>query len=454
MSLACLIPTFLLYLYMMTPLASFNTQGLCSQDHCKSAFNFLLSNHLDIILLQETLWTVDMEMQTNHEWNGNIFYSYSSNTARGVAILVHSRLNAHIIETKGDNEGCIINIMIDFDDHTISTINIYAPSTDTGRQIFFSIIDKFIKNRHENKLSGDFNCIANARLDTLGGDLNRCRLVASTLETICYQHNLPDIWCKQNKDKRCFTWTGRHPSDDSYISTCINKFYITRSLNLFIADVFIKLYPFSDHYYMLLSLFFDEIKQGPGYWHFNNDLLSDANFLTEIQEFWNEWSEKIDDFANPLIWGNKTIQYFKRIAIRRAKLRNKQQRHKRTQLEQKLEKLKEKLVSGNLCDIENYLLAKETLKQLREKETEGIKLQAKAQYTEEGERSTKYFSLQKNRQADQTITHLTKDNLDTTSDTKCLLAETQSFYRKLFAEEPYDKPAQDQFLGDYSQTNR
>ena len=108
-----------------------------------------------------------MEMVINREWSGDIFYSHGTNTARGVAILVSSRLNASILETKGDNEERIINMTIEIDDHNINIINIYAPSTDTERQTFFSIIGEFVSDGQENIIAGDFNCIFNARLDSL-----------------------------------------------------------------------------------------------------------------------------------------------------------------------------------------------------------------------------------------------------------------------------------------------
>ena len=53
-------------------------------------------------------------------------------------------------------------------------------------------------------------------------------------------------------------------------------------------------------------------------------------------------------------------------------------------------------------DIEQYLLAKEKLKQLELKDLEAIKIRTKAQLLEKGEQSTQYsFSLEKSRKADQ-----------------------------------------------------
>ena len=64
------------------------------------------------------------------------------------------------------------------------------------------------------------------------------------------------------------------------------------------------------------------------------------------------------------------------------------------------------------------------MKDLDLKDLEAVKIRAKAQFLEEGERSTRYFySLEKSRRADQTIRVLTKENLDTVSESQDLLKE-------------------------------
>ena len=96
---------------------------------------------------------------------------------------------------------------------------------------------------------------------------------------------------------------------------------------------------------------------------------------------------------------------------------------------------------------EQYLLAKEKLKQLDLRDLEANKIRAKAQFSEDGERSTRYFfSLEKKRKAEQTISLLTKENMDTVKDMKGLLSETQPFYKELFSAQPCDEAAQNAFL--------
>ena len=257
---------------------------------------------------------------------------------------------------------------------------------------------------------------------------------------------MSDIWRDRNKDKRCFTWTARHSTNGTVIRTWIDKFLISNSLNQFVMDVSIKPFPHSDHESVCLTLNFDRIKRGPGYWHYNNDLLCNAAFESEINDFWSFWRQ-VRWSDGPLLWWDRAKQGFKNIAIRCAKILGKQKRHEKFQLERNLIKLKEKSNNGSTRDIENYLLAKEKLKQLELKDLEATKIRTKAQFLEEGERSTRYFySLEKCRKAEQSIRVLTKDNLDVVSEPQDLLKETHKFYKQLFTAQPSDAHVKNKFL--------
>ena len=271
----------------MTILASINTQGLRSQDRRTNAFTYFKKHRLDIIFLQETHWSVDIEMQIRREWRGEIVFNHGTNSARGVAILINPRLSHRITHTRRNNEGRILNILLELDDHTINIVNIYAPSTDNERNTFFSDLDDFISVDYDNIIGGDFNCISDVRLDKLGGDPNARQSAARTLQTMCSQNNLIDIWRDRHKDERNYTWTGRHPFNDTFIRTRIDKFLTSRTINHLITDTSIKPFAQSDHDYITLTLDFENVQRGPGYWHFNNDLIQDQAFIAEIEEFWN-----------------------------------------------------------------------------------------------------------------------------------------------------------------------
>ena len=93
----------------MTILASINTQGLRSQDRRTNAFTYFQKHRLDIIFLQKTHWSVDIEIQIRREWRGEIVFNHGTDSARGDAILSNSRLSHRIAHTRRDNERCILN---------------------------------------------------------------------------------------------------------------------------------------------------------------------------------------------------------------------------------------------------------------------------------------------------------------------------------------------------------
>ena len=122
---------------LMTILASVNGQGLRSPERRKTAFSFFNRSRFDIVLLQETHWTIDMETQVKREWQGDVFCTNGTNSARSVAVLISSHLECNVKETRSDNEGRVLNVLLGLDEHTINIVNVYAPNTDTQQRFFF-----------------------------------------------------------------------------------------------------------------------------------------------------------------------------------------------------------------------------------------------------------------------------------------------------------------------------
>lgn len=174
---------FFYLLVAMINLASLNLEGLRSSDRCKTPFLFFQHNRLDVILVQEMHWSVDIEMQIKREWDGEAIFNHGTSTARGVAVLIDQCLEYIVKQIKGDIEGRILNILLELEDHTFNIVNIYAPQTDRERPTFFAMLDKFISAEHDNILAGDFNCIAHQRLDKCGGNPNARQLAAATLQS-------------------------------------------------------------------------------------------------------------------------------------------------------------------------------------------------------------------------------------------------------------------------------
>ena len=118
-----------------------------------------------------------------------------------------------------DPHGRTIQTKIEHADRKFNLVNVYAPCTDTERRVYFHAISAFLLSTEENILGGDFNCISNATLDKLGGNPSARQTENTILYTITQQNNLTDIRCDNHRDSRKFTWTGKHPQNNTYIHT-------------------------------------------------------------------------------------------------------------------------------------------------------------------------------------------------------------------------------------------
>ena len=96
----------------MTIVASINCQGLRSADRRKTAFSFFTRSRFDIIFLQETHWTADMEIEIQRDWEGHVSCTHGTNSARGAEILISSHLDQSVKETKRDSKGRVLNLVI------------------------------------------------------------------------------------------------------------------------------------------------------------------------------------------------------------------------------------------------------------------------------------------------------------------------------------------------------
>ena len=202
----------------MTILTSVNGQGLRLPDRRKMVFQWFNRKRFDIICVQETHWSVDLEMEIKREWGGDIYFAHGTAHSRGVAILVHSRLDHTLRRLKCDNEGRVVNVLLDLEESTINIICIYAPRTHIERRHFFSGFDRFLSDDYVNIVTGDFNCIMDTKMDKLGGNPNARHSAVLALNDVSTGYDLIDIWRLCHRHEHNFTWAGKDPADTSLIN--------------------------------------------------------------------------------------------------------------------------------------------------------------------------------------------------------------------------------------------
>lgn len=175
----------------MTILASVNGQGLRSPNRRKLTFSFFNMNKFDIVFIQETRFTSEMEHQIQRELDGDAFFIHGTNSARGVAIMFSSRREYKVIQTRRDKEGRILNILLNMDEHSMNIVKVYVPSSDTERRTFFSDLEQSLSRDYANIIGGDFNCTLDTRQDKFGGYREARQSASSFLRAINGRY---DLW--------------------------------------------------------------------------------------------------------------------------------------------------------------------------------------------------------------------------------------------------------------------
>ena len=86
-------------------LLSLNVRGVRAATKRKALFTWLNERRYDIIFLQETYSTVDVEDIWRTQWRGKLFFAHGSNHSCGVMILVRSDLDFNPRTISCDDKG-------------------------------------------------------------------------------------------------------------------------------------------------------------------------------------------------------------------------------------------------------------------------------------------------------------------------------------------------------------
>ena len=230
----------------------------------------------------------------------------------------------------------------------------------------------------------------NSSLDALGG---KPRLKSNSLKRmydLMTDFDLIDICRVRNPTLRQFSWRRKHPEMKM---TCLDFFLISDTLQPEVeTSKFLS--PLQSHHSpaVLKLRSADSAARERGYWKFNNSLLNDAEFVTEMKEFICQVLKKFNSFDDPRVNGEFLKYKIRQKAKKSADTKSKFQKEKRKHLENEVVHLENELVENNSEPlISEYETAKKELDIIYNHITDGIILRSRARWYEEGEKSTKYF---------------------------------------------------------------
>ena len=197
-------------------MVSLNVRGLGNHKKRTSVFNWITKKKFDVIYLQETHSTQELEQLWKNEWKGRTFMSHGTSNSKGCMILFKQNLDIDIQEVKCDDDGRFIIIDCEIMDKRFILANVYAPNTE-DRQV------KFIRDLEHNInqfgytsdqdfiMGGDWNIVRDASVVKQGGISGIKHMSVDQMDTIMNNLNLNDSWRIKNPHEKRFTWRQKSP---------------------------------------------------------------------------------------------------------------------------------------------------------------------------------------------------------------------------------------------------
>ena len=279
---------------MSNKLLTLNVRGLNSSRKRRQVFRWLHLQRSEIIFLQETYSSTETVKRWEAKWGGKVVASHGTTHSKGVMVLFKPNLNVTINKTLADKNGRYILAETSIDETNIVFVNIYAPNDPSQQILFLRDLSSSVLSAYANEnlvLGGDFNCVMNA-MDKKGGRPFDSKNAALTeFESTIRVHSFVDAWRIVNLHNIGFTWSmsmliQRYKADLTIFSS-------QKLLQKLIQEC--RIMPnISDHSALILTICFDEeaAPRGPGYWRFNNSLLSDNEYVAFLRSKIPEFVEK------------------------------------------------------------------------------------------------------------------------------------------------------------------
>lgn len=424
---------------------SINCQGLHDYKKRKDVFQFYRQQKCNILCLQDTHFTEEMENNITNEWGYTAYFNSFSSQSRGVAILFNNNFDFIVHRKKSDDTGNFLALDLTIENSRISLITIYGPNEDDPN-FYEKISDTFeeFNNRH-TIVVGDFNLVINSDVDyTNYLHINNPKTREKVLEMVS-TYNLLDVFREINPDKLRYTWRKPNP----FKQARLDFFLISQSLLSMVEECNILTSYRSDHSPVMLNLKFDEFKHSKGLWKFNNSLLQDIEYIEAIRQIVsnikayyslpiynksnieNITDEEIQFIIDDQLFLETLLLEIRGKTISYSSYKKKKINEKEKNLIAEITKL-EINYEQNLQSIQNK---KKELENIRNHKLMGNIIRSRAKWLDEGEKPTNYFlNLENRHYTNKIIPKLINENnnKDNITEQSEIFKEVESFYKNLY----------------------
>ena len=411
---------------------SFNCNGLGNPEKRRSVLGWLLAKPEDIIMVQESHSVVETEDFWRTIWGGDIYFNHGTSKSTGVTFLVKPNSNIKICSHRIITQGRVSLLEIEKDSIKYCLVNVYCPNSNDTYVVEKLFLETLGRTRDDYRiLAGDWNTILNNNLDKYGGNSSHSNTKRQQyLNQETADHGISDIFRLRRGNERVYT----HVNKQHKTQTRLDFFLIDDSLvNYPVCNADISHGFRSDHSYISLSLQGSPIKRGIGYWKLNNSHLNNESFLSNVREIINETADSNFDSYSGL-WDVIKMK-IKDFAIRFGKKEKKDKVAKKKKISSDIEEVKKITDFMQKDDLRKKLYDLESqLDGIIKAEVNGAMTRSRIQWTEEGERSTKYFfGLEKSRAKKKSITKLINSDQSVLRTQQDISEHVVNFYQEIFS---------------------
>ena len=339
------------------------------------------------------------------------------------------------VERTFSKEGLYIVLEAEVQGANFLLVKLYVPNKVQEWRRFIenlnSTIDDVIKD-NEPKLvvGGDFNVTLESDLDCSGGNPAQKASVKS-IQDLCLDFDLVDIWRIRNPTTRRFTWRQRNP----FIQRRLDFWLISDVCQEDIEGTDIIPSINSDHSAIILHFNnIDRQKHGPSFWKFNASLLNDENFVLLINQSVPLWLDEFKEVIDKRVLWDLIKYRIRQVTINYSKEKARQRRQKISDIENSRKVLEEKCGNNPTTEnIEQLEILKLEHENIYEEFSKGAIIRSKATWYEKGEKSNKYFlNLESHRKAKSSVRKVFSEEELLVTDPKKILGVIEGFYSGLY----------------------
>ena len=414
----------------------------------------LCRKRAEIICVQETHNTKDVENTWNIEWGREGYYSHGESNARGVAIFIRCNLNIKVVKIKRDEDGRVVIVEINHNGTIYAICNIYGPNKDSPE--FFHKVSKLLEDTSEHKIViGDYN-VALQNMDRYNTQPNRNKNSREAINQLMEDYLLTDVWRERNPETLHFSWNKWKPNR---VASRLDYALVSQGMSSHTANVMYVAAPNTDHQAFYICIQMETNERGKGYWKLNCQLLRNPQVIEEVNTLIEDILKTSTTQHPCTTWElmkDKVAKKLQNCSRRKAS-------EKKLIISQLLEKITEMEERQNLteADIDILLQSKSELNSLVNENTTAALFRSKVKWTELGERSSKYFyNLEKSRYNAKTCHTLIHEGKEIKEDKEIIETE-KDFYDELYmkddkvefrAQNTYNVWATDSHISEMSKT--